>query len=461
MDYFNWFLAPYLHNDKLTFKQAKQILQGFVHQLNQSNRLGAQSAFTNIGLRLKCPSYLIKDIEDVPVVWNGKKFKDSYANYEESARTIYRALMEVVLDGDGKGAPFTFPIITTAITKDLDWNDPAWELSLRAAAEKGTPYFFNLTTPYLDEKYVHAMCCRLLTKHSGGVWNAGGLGAGSNKIVTLNLPHLAALAEENEDRFLGLVREEMVIARQALLDGNKIIKKSRDVWGLLPLLKKPYYDFKKRKLTFGLIGMNEALINLIGEGIVSEEGQKFARKVIEQISKDIERFSKEDEVEYALEQTPAESANFYLASKDKEKFGKRAKVNGRGEKIYYSNSTHVPYNQEIDLMDKVKIEGQFHPYFNGGVISHIWTGESNPSDASMKNLVKKLASSQLGYFTFSPDFTICENSHTSKGKLACCPKCNSKKVDHMSRVVGFFTRTSGWNPGKQQEYAERKRFSVQ
>jgi len=92
IDYYNWFLAPYLRYDRLSYPEVKQILQGFVFQLNQSNRTGAQSAFSNIGLRIKCPPYL----QDEPVIYAGKKQKESYSEFEEEARLIYKALMEVM-----------------------------------------------------------------------------------------------------------------------------------------------------------------------------------------------------------------------------------------------------------------------------------------------------------------------------------------------------------------------------
>jgi len=68
MDYYNWFMAPYLKFEKLDYREVKQVVQGFAFQLNQSNRTGAQSAFTNIGLRINCPSYL----ENEQVVYAGK-----------------------------------------------------------------------------------------------------------------------------------------------------------------------------------------------------------------------------------------------------------------------------------------------------------------------------------------------------------------------------------------------------
>ncbi len=461
IDYYNWFLAPYLHYDNLDYQQTKEILQGFVFQLNQSNRTGAQSAFSNIGMRIKCPPYLGKE----RVIFAGKRQKETYPRFEKEARTIYKVLMEVMSEGDGRGAPFTFPIITTAVTRDFDWSDELVDVTLDAASKTGAPYFLNLSTDYLDEKYVHAMCCHLLVEHSGGIWQAGGLGVGSNKVVTLNLPHIALKARQQKDFFKKLDKE-IEVARKALKQSNRIVRMALDKWKILPWLKMNtedgtlYYNFEERRLTFGVIGLNECLLNLIKKPLCSKEGLKLGSEIIAHLADYINTLSKKDNMVYTLEQTPAESASFRLAKKDRARFGKRAHTQGRGQAVYYSNSTHLPYKQDISIFDKVEIEARFHPYFTGGAIHHLWIGEERPSRDALKNLVKKLSRTKLAYFAFSPDFSICSNGHLSRGRLKTCPQCRSRIVDYINRVVGYFTRVSNWNPGKQAEYKERKRVKI-
>ena len=76
----------------------------------------------------------------------------------------------------------------------------------------------------------------------------------------------------------------------------------------------------------------------------------------------------------------------------------------------------------------------------------------------LSSVMTALSNTKLAYFTFSPDYSICKNNHYIRGKHDFCPKCGAKIVDHINRVVGYFTRVSGWNPGKQREYNERKRY---
>ncbi|MEL4305843.1 anaerobic ribonucleoside-triphosphate reductase [Methanococcoides sp. LMO-2] len=459
IDMFNWLLAPHLHYSDIDEEQLLRIVQGFMFQMNQSNRIGAQSAFTNIGLRINCPSSLANE----HAVYDGKFIDRTYSEFEKEARDIYNAFMEVAANGDADGLPFTFPLITTAITKDLDLEDPLWKKTMYATSSTGAPYFLNLTTDYLEENTVQAMCCRLLARHSGGVWTAGGMGSGSNKIVTVNLPGIA-LESGDIDGFFDRLDEILEITRKALLEGQEIVRKSLYEWKILPWLLQrtendlPYFDFGSRHLTFGVVGLNECLLNLTGESMI--EQHELGMKIIRHMLAKIETYSREDGIEYTFEQTPAESTAHRLAMLDRSRFGDKAHVQGTDRDAYYTNSTHVPYSSSISLAEKIKIEAAFHPYFTGGTISHIWMGESFPDPEGMSELIQKLAGTELAYFCFSPDFSVCENRHVSRGMNLKCPICNKPAIDHVSRVTGYFGHVKQWNPGKQKEYEERHRYNL-
>jgi ribonucleoside-triphosphate reductase len=271
IDMFNWLLAPHLHYDNVSEEMLRQAVQEFMFQMNQSNRIGAQSTFSNIGLRIKCPSLIAGE----KAVFAGELLNATYADFEDEARAIYGAFMEVASEGDAQGLPFTFPLITTAITKDLDRNDVLWHSTMKATSSTGAPYFLNLTPSYMEEETVHAMCCRLLAKHAGGIWNAGGIGTGSNKVVSINLPRISIGKKDPDDIFPEL-DGALEISRRALLEGNAIIKRSLHEWGLLPWLLNrtssgmPYYSWSERHLTFGIVGLNECLLNLTGESLVEQ-----------------------------------------------------------------------------------------------------------------------------------------------------------------------------------------------
>jgi len=60
---------------------------------------------------------------------------------------LNKAFLEVMLEGDAKGRPFTFPIPTYNITKDFDWDNENMELLWEITAKYGIPYFSNSSTP--------------------------------------------------------------------------------------------------------------------------------------------------------------------------------------------------------------------------------------------------------------------------------------------------------------------------
>ena len=130
--------------------------------------------------------------------------------------------------------------------------------------------------------------------------------------------------------------------------------------------------------------------------------------------------------------------------------------------IYYTNGTHVSQNADISLADRIKIEHIFFPIVDGGNIMHIFLGEGYPDPRGIKSLALKIAKdTQTGYFTFTKDMTVCMDcSHVTMGLKAECEKCESKKIDHISRITGYLQAVSGWNEGKKQELLDRMRYGA-
>ena len=64
---------------------------------------------------------------------------------------------------------------------------------------------------------------------------------------------------------------------------------------------------------------------------------------------------------------------------------------------------------------------------------------------------------KLPYITATPTYSICQEHGYFSGEIAKCPVCN-KKMEIYSRVVGYFKPVSNWNPGKKQEFKERKTY---
>jgi len=115
-----------------------------------------------------------------------------------------------------------------------------------------------------------------------------------------------------------------------------------------------------------------------------------------------------------------------------------------------------------DPIDKVMREGELHPMIKAGAITHIWMGEHKPDpDALASFVIKTFRHSENAQIAFSPEFTICnECNRIERGLSDTCSRCGSEDVDGITRVTGYFTRTSSWNAGKRGELKDRARCPV-
>jgi ribonucleoside-triphosphate reductase len=166
---------------------------------------------------------------------------------------------------------------------------------------------------------------------------------------------------------------------------------------------------------------------------------------------------------FVLEQTPAESTAYRFAKLDLKDFPDKAMNYVRGSipygEIYYTNSTCLPVSSRENPIERVRIEGLFHPIIEAGAITHIWLGEARPAKESLANfLVKVFRETQNDQIAFSPEFTNCmQCCQTVRGLRDSCPHCGSEQVDGITRITGYFTKISSWNKGKLGELKDRNK----
>ncbi|MEM4810833.1 MAG: anaerobic ribonucleoside-triphosphate reductase, partial [Thermofilum sp.] len=108
------------------------------------------------------------------------------------------------------------------------------------------------------------------------------------------------------------------------------------------------------------------------------------------------------------------------------------------------------------LYQRAQWEGEVQQLFTGGVMMHLFLGEQ-PDPEALKKLVYRLAvSTKLVYFSITPTITVCHGCGTSMtGYYPTCPKCGGDRVDHWSRIVGYYRPVRNWNPGKKAEFKLR------
>jgi len=472
---FDTLLAPFIRYDKLTPKEVKQSLQEFIFNMNVPTRVGFQTPFSNVTLDLT-PAINFKK---TPVIIGGKPQKENYGDFQHEMNMLNTAFFEVMAEGDASGRVFTFPIPTVNITKDFNWENPHLKGLWDITAKYGIPYFSNFINSDMKPEDTRSMCCRLrldleeLDKRGGGLFGANAL-TGSVGVVTINLPRIGYTSKDSTDKigkFLQTLGEKMDIAKESLEIKRKMLERLTDA-NLYPYTKfylrniKAIHGeyWKNHFSTIGLVGMNEACVNLLGVSVGLEEGKKFANGVLDYMRGRLVSYQKETNNLFNLEATPAEGTAYRLALKDKKKFEDIIVANEdqyqKGEAPFYTNSSQLPVNYTSDIFENLSLQDSLQTKYTGGTVIHLFLGERIEDSTSVPSLVKKICENfKLPYFTLTPTFSVCPNHGYVAGEHPKCPSCNMV-CEVYSRVVGYLRPVSQWNNGKQSEFSIRTMYEV-
>jgi len=440
---FDTLLAPFIRYDGLDYRGVKQALQEFVFNINVPTRVGFQTPFTNVTLDLTPPVTL----HDQPVVVGGEAQREVYGDFRAEMDLFNRAFAEVMLEGDARGRVFTFPIPTYNITADFDWENPVLEPVWAMTARYGIPYWANFINSDMDPADARSMCCRLrldnreLRRRVGGPFAAAPL-TGSVGVVTINLPRLGYLADD-EPGFLARLERCMEDARVSL-EIKRAMLESLTERGLYPYSRHYLRGIKERFgsywsnhfSTIGLIGMNEACLNLLGVGIAHPDGRAFAVRVLSFMREVLARFQVETGHLYNLEATPAEGASFRLARADKERFAGLVTA-GTDAAPYYTNSTHLPVAHSDDLFEVLEHQDDLQTLYTGGTVLHVFLGERLDDWRQARRLVRTVAENfRLPYYTLTPTFSICPVHGYIPGEHRYCPyEHSAEELARFGRVV--------------------------
>lgn len=465
---FDTLLAPFIYYDQLSYKEVKQALQEFVFNINVPTRVGFQTPFTNITIDLFPP----KLYKDQPVIIGGEPQDKCYADFQAEMDMLNKAFLEVMIEGDAKGRVFTFPIPTYNITKDFDWENPTIEYLWEATAKYGIPYFSNFVNSDMDPNDARSMCCRLrldtrkLQARGGGLFGANPL-TGSIGVVTLNLPRVGYLAE-NEADFFARIERILNLAMSSLEIKRKVLEGYTNS-GLYPYTRfylksvKSRFDkyWENHFSTIGIIGMNEACENFLGVNVGSQKGRAFALKVMDYLRERLIAFQTLTHNNYNLEATPAEGTSYRLALLDRRSYPGIKSANSKEATPFYTNSSQLPVNYSDDVFEVLDLQDELQAKYTGGTVLHIFGGERLEHSESVKNLVKSVCLNyRLPYFTFSPTFSICPQHGYLIGEQTLCPTCG-KSCEIFSRIVGYLRPVSQWNEGKKAEFKLRTTFDTQ
>ena len=465
--YYNFltFLAPYFEG--LPYPEIKQLMQMFVYEMTQMMvARGGQVVFSSVQLSPGVP-VLWKEKPCVykGKVWNGTQAPErKYGEFEREVRLLFKALMEVMLEGDYWGKPFNFPkpeisIEPDFLTEDEEFNAsnpdvPSYHdlylMTFELASKYGTPYYDNQIPAYrgAGEGISCYQCCAYqfssLANEDDEFYekmlfkDGKHFSMGSWQVLSVNCPRAAYKAEGDDERLFAELKKLMDVSVEIFRIKRRWMNHIRSTGRMPFAMQRPKdpndpdmeergpiaVDFEGLVYTIGIVGINEMVQHHTGYQLhESREAFNFAIRALTEMELYSHEISRKAGMTIALARTPAETTGQRIAIADlidqrvrphSEKVIKgdlEATIPELGQKfdlpVYYTNGTHVTPGADVPLTKRMEIEHVFFPIVDGGNIFHIWLGEARPDPRGLMDMAMNLCrNTQIGYFAFTRDLTV-------------------------------------------------------
>lgn len=462
--YYNFltFLAPFVED--MPYEEIKQMVQMFVYEMTQMMvARGGQLVFSSIQLTPGVPSLW----QDKPCVYKGKVWdgksapKRTYGEFEREVRLLFKATMEVMLEGDYWGKPFNFPKPEISIEPefmtereefnkkhpDLPTYQELYLMTFELASKFGTPYYDNQLPAYRGAgKGISCyQCCayqfsavaeedsdfdRKLYFEEGKHFSMG-----SWQVVSVNCPRAAYNAEGDDARLFAELKKLMDVAVEIFKIKRRWMDNIRGNGRMPFAMQRPKdpntgergaiaVDLEGLVYTIGVVGVNEMVQHHMGKQLhESKAAFKLAIRAMTELELYGRELSKKNNMTIALARTPAETTGQRFAVADlldrryhdfavkvikgDVELGLEQLGKSRDLPIYYTNGTHVAPGADVPLPKRMEIEHVFFPIVDGGNIFHIWLGEARPDPRGLMDMAMKLCrTTQIGYFAFTRDITV-------------------------------------------------------
>lgn len=427
---FDTYMAPYIRQDNMSYKEVKQCIQELIYNLNVPSRWGTQTPFTNLTFDWVCP----EDLRDnVPVI-AGVETAFTYGDLQAEMDIINRAYIEVMMEGDAKGRVFTFPIPTYNITPDFEWESPNADLLFEMTAKYGLPYFQNFINSELKPNMIRSMCCRLqldlreLLKRGNGLFGSAEQ-TGSLGVVTINCARLGYLYQGDEAALFARIDALLELGKVSLEIKRKVIQRHMDN-GLFPYTKRYLGTLRNHFSTLGVNGINEMIRNFTQDkyDISSQWGHDFAIKLLDHIRAKMLAFQDETGHMYNLEATPAEGTTYRFAKEDKKRYATILQA-GTEDMPYYTNSSQLPVGYTDDPFEALEMQDALQKKYTGGTVLHLYMTDPLSTAQACRQLIKRsLSRFSLPYITVTPTFSICPKHGYLGGRHDFCPKCDQEII---------------------------------
>lgn len=426
----------------------RQCFQKLIYRLNQPFLRVDQSSFTNVS---------IFDRNYIESLFGGVEFPDGTVaiDHIEDIIEIQKVFMEVVSEIREQNM-FTFPVLTYSLLykngRFVDEDFAHW-CSDHNMKWNDSNFFVSEDVGTLSN------CCRLpsdTTKLDAFINSIGGtaLSIGSVKVNTVNLMRIYYETGKDEQKYLNLLRERVILCCKVLDRIRHIIKRNAEK-GLLPNYQDGGIELAKQYCTVGILGLFE-VIQAFGYtaqdkfGYISytDDGIRFASKIFEVINETKDSFT--DEFSYNVESVPAERAAVILCQKDNLLYG----IN---DTFIYSNQW-IPLTKKCTISEKLRLSSVLDKCCGGGAIAHINIESNFPNKESAWEMLNTIASSGVIYFAFNTKINACKNRHGFVG-TDICPTCGEPVEDTYQRIVGFLVPSKSYSKERFKEFSARQWYS--
>lgn len=453
-------------------KVIENCFQQVVHSMNMpSGARGYQTVFWNVG-------YFDKNYFDG--VFGEFRFPDGTAAKWETLSWLQKKFMKW-FNAERSRYVLTFPVETMAmLTNGNDILDEEYADFTAEMWSEGHSFFTYLS----DSPDSLSSCCRLRnslkdledTEHNHNThqfsMGTASVATGSKGVMTINLNRVIqdvvrAWSKENNvviedgkpfcaDITISQVGEIYAAISKGIAEMTERVQKYQTAFNsiikdfydakMLPVYSAGFISMNKQYLTIGVNGLTDAAEFLGLEPNNNFDYESFVNMVLETINI-VNRKGKTKELMFNTEFVPGENLSVKNYNWDKED---GYFVSPRHS--MYSSYFFNPEDVSLNVLDKMKLHGKnFVQYLDGGSACHINISK-HLSKEQYRQLLRVASQNGTNYFTFNVRNTVCnECGYISKDTLDVCPKCGSKNLDYLTRIIGYLKRVSSFSEPRQAE----------
>ena len=453
------------HAMNCTVSRVHQSMEAFIHNMNTiHSRGGNQVVFSSINYG---------------------------TDTSAEGRCVIRELLASTYEGVGNGATAIFPIQIWKKKRGVNYEpgDPNYDLyheACKVTARRFFPNFVNLDatfnfhekwTPDDPQRYLYevaTMGCRTRV-FENRYGEKTSVGRGNISFSTINIVRIAiecmAIRDTQEriERFFKKLDEVLEITARQLNDRYDFQKTA--LAKQFPLLMTRLWNgadkldrsgtiepvINQGTLGIGFIGLAECLVALTGKHHgESEESQKLGLRIVSHMRSRANEFSETYSHNFSILATPAEGLSGKFTAKDRKSFGI---LPGITDKIYYTNSNHVPVYYHCSPRHKAKVEGPYHELTRGGHIFYVEIdGDATHNPKAIADIVDLMDKNNIGYCSVNHNRNRCMECgyEDAQEHLETCPRCGSRNIDKLQRITGYLVGTTDrWNSAKLAELKDR------